>query len=55
MADDRPARVADVHLTVRVPDTMPVRQRPALQAVVEHCTVHNSLVTPPTVSVDLTD
>jgi putative redox protein len=55
MAADRRARVADVHLTVRVPHTMPAHLRPALQAVVEHCTVHNSLITPPAVSVDLTE
>jgi uncharacterized OsmC-like protein len=53
MADDRPARVANIHLTVRVPEAMPSQQRPALQAVVEHCTVHNSLTTPPEVRIDL--
>jgi uncharacterized OsmC-like protein len=54
MAVDRPARVTDVQLTVRVPDAMPVDRWPALQAVVEHCTVHNSLTTPPVVRVQLT-
>jgi uncharacterized OsmC-like protein len=51
----RHARVADVHLTVSVPDAMPAQRRPALQAVVEHCTVHNSLITPPAVSIDLSE
>jgi uncharacterized OsmC-like protein len=54
MASDRPARVADIHLTVRVPASVPEHRRPALQAVAEHCTVHNSLTTPPNVRVALT-
>jgi putative redox protein len=50
---DRPARVADVRLTVRVPKDLPAARWPALQAVVSHCTVHNSLVTPPAVRIEL--
>ncbi len=50
---DPPTRVADVQLTVRLPDDFPAERRPALAAVVEHCTVHNSLITPPTVRIDL--
>jgi uncharacterized OsmC-like protein len=53
MADDRPARVAVVRLTVRVPADLPAERRPALQAVVSHCTVHNSLTTPPDVTIDV--
>ena len=53
MADDRPARVAVVRLTVRVPADVPAERRAALQAVVSHCTVHNSLTTPPDVTIDL--
>lgn len=53
MADDRPPRVAAVRLTVRVPADLPAERRPALRAVVSHCTVHNSLTTPPDVAVDL--
>jgi putative redox protein len=53
MADDRPARVSAVHLTVRVPADLPAERRPALQAVVSHCTVHNSLTAPPDVAIDL--
>ena len=52
-ADDRPARVAAVRLTVRVPADLPAERRPALQAVVSHCTVHNSLTNPPDVVIDL--
>jgi putative redox protein len=54
MAADRPARVTGIHLTVHVPDALPTQRWPALQAVVEHCTVHNSLSNPPAVQVDLT-
>ncbi|HUY46755.1 MAG TPA: OsmC family protein [Streptosporangiaceae bacterium] len=53
MASDRPARVSDIRLTVRVPAGLPAERWPALQAVVSHCTVHNSLVSPPSVAIDL--
>jgi putative redox protein len=53
MAADRPARVAAVRLTVRVPADLPAERRPAFTAVVSHCTVHNSLTTPPRVTIDL--
>jgi uncharacterized OsmC-like protein len=52
MASDRPARVAAVRLTVQVP-AVPVERWPALRAVASHCTVHNSLVNAPTVSIQL--
>jgi putative redox protein len=54
MADDRPARVTDIRLTVHVPQDLPEERWPALRAVVSHCTVHNSLITPPAVHIDLT-
>ena len=53
MATDRPARVAAVRLTVRVPADVPPQRWSALQAVASHCTVHNTLLDPPDVSVDL--
>jgi uncharacterized OsmC-like protein len=53
MAADRPARVATVRLTVRVPADLPAGRRPALAAVVSRCTVHNSLTIPPGVTIDL--
>ena len=53
MAADRPARVSGVRLTVHVPAELPAQRRPALQAVVSHCTVHNSITTPPEVAIDL--
>jgi putative redox protein len=53
MAHDRPARVTAVRMTVRVPAELPADRRPALRAVASHCTVHNSLVNAPLVSVEL--
>jgi putative redox protein len=46
---DRPSRVREVRLVVRVPDGVPEHRRRALLAVASHCTVHNSLRTPPRV------
>jgi len=54
MASDRPARVSDIALTVHVPDGLPAQRWPALQAVATHCTVHNSIATPPAVRLELT-
>jgi putative redox protein len=53
MASDRPARVSSVRLMVRVPAGLPPQRWAALRAVVSHCTVHNSLTSPPSVSIDL--
>jgi putative redox protein len=53
MAHDRPARITDIRLNVRPPKDLPAERWPALRAVVSHCTVHNSLVTPPTVRIDV--
>lgn len=47
MADDRPARVGAVKLRVSVPADLTEQQRKALKAVVDHCTVHNTLRRPP--------
>ena len=54
MATDRPARVSGIRLAVRVPAGLPAARWPALRAVVSHCTVHNSLASPPAVAIDLT-
>ncbi|MGO9083408.1 MAG: OsmC family protein [Streptosporangiaceae bacterium] len=53
MATDRPARVSAIRLTVQVPPEVPQQRWPALQAVVSHCTVHNSLAAPPPVAIEL--
>jgi putative redox protein len=50
-----PPGAGDRHpLTVRAPADLPAARRPALYAVVSHCTVHNSLASPPSVAIDLT-
>jgi uncharacterized OsmC-like protein len=51
VATDRPARVAAMRITVRVPDDFPAERRAALAAVASHCTVHNTLTTQPDVTV----
>jgi len=53
MTSDRPARVSGIRLRVRVPAGLPPQRRAALRAVVSHCTVHNSLASPPSVTIDL--
>ncbi len=53
MATDRPARVTSIRLTLRVPEDLPEQRRAALLAVASHCTVHNSLTTPPEVVIEL--
>lgn len=53
MASDRPARVSGIRLSVRAPADLPAARRPALHAVVSHCTVHNSLTSPPSVAIDV--
>jgi uncharacterized OsmC-like protein len=52
MASDRPARVGNIRLTVRVPADLPSQRWAALRAVVSHCTVNNSLASPPSVTID---
>lgn len=53
MATDRPARVSDIRLTVEAPADLPADRWPALHAVVSHCTVHNSLASPPSIVIGL--
>ncbi|MEV0809593.1 OsmC family protein [Micromonospora sp. NPDC050200] len=53
MAPDRPARVGKIRLTVHVPPSLPADRRAALLAVASHCTVENTLATPPDVTVGL--
>jgi uncharacterized OsmC-like protein len=43
MSEDRPARVASVDVRVRPPAGFPDERAPALERVIEHCTVHNTL------------
>jgi uncharacterized OsmC-like protein len=52
MSPGRPARVSEVRLVIRLPIEVPAERRPALVAVASHCTVHNSLISPPRVVID---
>lgn len=52
-ATDRPARVESIGLRVRLPEGVPEERRAALLAVVEHCTVHTSIVRTPEISFEL--
>jgi putative redox protein len=47
---ERPSRVSDVRLVIRIPDAVPEVRRRGLLAVASRCTVHNSLRTPPQVT-----
>lgn len=47
----RPARVARIEVRLTIPDDVPAERREALLAVASHCTVHNSLLTTPEISV----
>lgn len=48
-----PARVATVDMRIVVPQGVPDARRAALLAVASHCTVHNSITTPPDISIHL--
>lgn len=52
-APDRPARVGGVEIRVHLPAGFPEERRDAFLAVVEHCTVHNSIVRAPVIRVEL--
>ena len=49
----RPTRVAGVRIVITIPDGVPDDRRDALLAVASHCTVHNSLIRPPDVTIAL--
>ncbi len=51
MAEDKPPRVSSVELRVIPPAPIPADRMAALQRVVEHCTVHNSIRFEPDVTV----
>jgi putative redox protein len=55
MSPDRPARVATITLRLLFPQPLAEHRRRAMLAVVEHCTVHNSIRTPPEVRVTLAE
>jgi len=43
MSEDLPARVTTIDVRLRLPAGFPEDRRTALERVVEHCTVHNTL------------
>jgi uncharacterized OsmC-like protein len=51
-SQDGPARVREIRIAVTAPG-LPEGRREPFARVLEHCTVHNSLVQPPTVTIDL--
>jgi putative redox protein len=55
MSPDRPARVDTITLRLLVPQPLESKRRRALLAVVDHCTVHNSIRIPPEVRVTLAE
>ena len=52
-AEDRPSRVGEVRLWLRLPVGFPDELQDRLEAVVERCTVHNSIAIPPDVRIEL--
>ena len=52
-AKDRPVRVASIEIDVTLPEGFPAERREAFLAVVEHCTVHNSISMRPDVRIGL--
>jgi len=42
-APDRPARVGEITLRVHLPEAFPEERRAAFRALIERCTVHNSI------------
>jgi putative redox protein len=54
LAADRPSRVGEIAMEVKVPTDLPDTRWPALAAVIGHCTVHNTMNNPPRVSIELT-
>jgi uncharacterized OsmC-like protein len=51
MSEGTPARVSAIDLRVVVPAGVPASRMPALQRMVEHCTVHNSIVIAPDIRI----
>jgi uncharacterized OsmC-like protein len=51
-SEEGPARVSEIRIAVTAPG-LPEARRESFARVIEHCTVHNSLMRPPTVTMDL--
>ena len=50
-----PSRVEVIDLRVTLPQDFPAERRAALLGVIEHCTVHNTLRTPPDIRITLSE
>jgi len=55
MAADRPPRIGRIRITVDPAQELEPHRRQALQAVVDHCTVHNTLRQPPEIEIRIHD
>ncbi|HEY7487187.1 MAG TPA: OsmC family protein [Streptosporangiaceae bacterium] len=53
VSDRPPARVTGIDLRIQLPATIPEQRRKALIAVVERCTVHNSITHLPLIEIDI--
>ena len=53
-ATDRPTRIGEIRMSVKVPTDLPESRWLALAAVARHCTVHNTMNNPPQVRIELT-
>jgi uncharacterized OsmC-like protein len=53
MADDRPARVAEITVRAELPPSVPERLVAPLKRVMNGCTVHNTLHHPPEIALRL--
>jgi uncharacterized OsmC-like protein len=51
LSSDRPARVSRIDIRVILPAGLPAERTPAFLAVVERCTVHNSIERAPEVAI----
>ena len=51
----RPARISDIRIAIELSPHVPVERRDALLAIASHCTVHNTLTDPPSVTIGLAD
>lgn len=49
----KPARVEAVDMSIHVPHEIPEQRRAGLLAMASHCTVHNSITTPPEMAISL--
>ena len=52
LSEDRPSRVSDIRISVTAPGLPDARREPFAR-VIERCTVHNSLLQPPSVTMEL--